>query len=160
LAPNPGIFQKAGKNSKIIFIMYHSLLHPESYFSLLQLRVLELSNIASFTFSKDKYLQQYNPDTKSIEIKNKNPNEKILNTESKGTITIEGIYGTLKFERRLSHPIEKVWKAITDQKEIFRWLPDYSGTFDGYKGGAIDIVNSLSGSHVTGDSGQRSSPRF
>jgi hypothetical protein len=95
---------------------------------------------------------------KSIEIENEKPNEKILNAESKGTITIEGDYGTLKFERRLSHPREIVWKAITDQKEIFRWLPDYKGTFDGYKGGAIDIVNNLTGSHVT--EGQRSSPRF
>jgi uncharacterized protein YndB with AHSA1/START domain len=88
---------------------------------------------------------------KSIEIENKKPNEKILNTESKGTITIEGDYGTLKFERRLSHPREKVWKAITDQKEIFRWLPNYKGTFDWYEGGAIDIVNTLTGSHVTGE---------
>jgi hypothetical protein len=62
---------------------------------------------------------------KSTEIENEKPNEKILNTESKGTITIEGDYGTLKFERRLSYPREKVWEAITDQKEIFRWLPDY-----------------------------------
>ena len=76
---------------------------------------------------------------------------KTLNTQSKGIITIEKEYGTLKFERRLSHPREVVWKAITDQKEIFRWLPDYKGTFDGYKGGAIDLVNTVTGSHVTGD---------
>ncbi len=55
-------------------------------------------------------------------------NEKILNTESKGIITIEEEYGTLKYERRFSHPREIVWKAITDPKEIFRWLPDYKGT--------------------------------
>ena len=99
---------------------------------------------------------------KSIEIENKNVqrhfshsgekrNEKILNTESKGIITIEEEYGTLKYERRLSHPRETVWKAITDQKEIFRWLPDYKGTLDGYNGGTIDLVNTVSGSHVTGD---------
>ena len=99
---------------------------------------------------------------KSIEIENENVqrhllhtsekrNEKILNTESKGIITIEEEYGTLKYERRLSHPREIVWKAITDPKEIFRWLPDYKGTFDGYNGGAIDLVNTVSGSHVTGD---------
>ena len=102
---------------------------------------------------------------KSIEIENENENvqqrllshtnekrnKKILNTESKGEVTVEGEYGTLKFERRLSHPVETVWKAITDQKEIFRWLPDYKGTFDGYNGGAIDLVNTVSGSHVTGN---------
>jgi uncharacterized protein YndB with AHSA1/START domain len=78
-------------------------------------------------------------------------NEKTRNTESKGTITINEDYGTLKFERPLSHPREKVWKAITDPKEIFRWLPDYKGTFNGYNGGTIDLVNTVSGSHVTGD---------
>lgn len=98
---------------------------------------------------------------KSIEIENENVprhlstqengNEKKLNTESKGTITIEDEYGTLKYERRLSHPRSIIWKAITDPKEIFRWLPDYKGTFDGYNGGAIDLVNTVSGSHVTGN---------
>jgi uncharacterized protein YndB with AHSA1/START domain len=82
---------------------------------------------------------------------NEKRNKKTLNTESKGEVTIEGEYGTLKFERRLFHPVETVWKAITDQKEIFRWLPDYKGTFDGYNGGAIDLVNTVSGSHVTGN---------
>jgi uncharacterized protein YndB with AHSA1/START domain len=77
--------------------------------------------------------------------------EKTLNTESKGKITVEEEYGTVKFERRHSHPREIVWKAITDQKEIFRWLPDYKGTFEGNKGGEIDLVNTVSGSHVTGD---------
>jgi uncharacterized protein YndB with AHSA1/START domain len=24
----------------------------------------------------------------------------------------------LKFERRLSHPVETIWKAITDQRDI------------------------------------------
>ncbi|MDN5847575.1 MAG: SRPBCC domain-containing protein [Candidatus Nitrosocosmicus sp.] len=73
------------------------------------------------------------------------------NNTSKGTIAVEGKYGTIKFERRLKHPKELVWKAITDQREIFRWLPDYKGTFDGYKGGTIDLLNVVSGSHVTGN---------
>jgi uncharacterized protein YndB with AHSA1/START domain len=101
------------------------------------------------------------PSMKSIEIENEKVErhlstsekreENTLNPESKGIITIEEEYGTLKYERRLSHPREIVWKAITDPKEIFRWLPDYKGTFDGYNGGAIDLVNTVSGSHVTGD---------
>ncbi|MGH9974416.1 MAG: SRPBCC domain-containing protein [Nitrososphaeraceae archaeon] len=92
---------------------------------------------------------------KSIEIENENVqrhlstnengNEKTLNSESKVEVTIEGEYGTLKFERRLSHPREIVWKAITDPKEIFRWLPDYKGTIDGHNGGTIDLVNTVSG---------------
>jgi uncharacterized protein YndB with AHSA1/START domain len=83
-------------------------------------------------------------------IQDEKRNEKTLNTESKGIITIEEEYGTLKYERQLSHPREIVWKAITDPKEIFRWLPDYKGTFDGYNGGAIDLVNTISGFHTTG----------
>ena len=78
-------------------------------------------------------------------------NEKSLNTESKGTIIIQEKYGTIKFKRRLPHPKMMVWKAITDPKEILRWLPDYKGTFEGYNGGSIDLVNTVSGSHVTGD---------
>jgi uncharacterized protein YndB with AHSA1/START domain len=78
-------------------------------------------------------------------------NNKRLDVEPKGTIAVEGKYGTIKFKRQLNHPKEVVWKVITDSKEIFRWLPGYKGTFDGYKGGAIDIFNTVSGSHVTGD---------
>ena len=98
---------------------------------------------------------------KSIEIENENVerhlattekrNKKSLNAESKGTITVEEEYATLKYEQRLTHPREIVWKAITDPKEIFKWLPDYKGVFEGYTGGAIDLVNTVSGSHVTGD---------
>jgi uncharacterized protein YndB with AHSA1/START domain len=80
----------------------------------------------------------------------KKPSGELSNTTSKGTIVIEGIYGTIKFERRLMHAKEIVWKAITDQKEIFRWLPDYKGTFEGYEGGTINLINTVSGSHVTG----------
>ena len=74
-----------------------------------------------------------------------------LNTESKGTITLEENYGTLKYERRLSHPREIVWKAITDPKEISGWMSNYKGVIGGYTGGAIDFVNTVSGSHITGD---------
>ena len=51
---------------------------------------------------------------KSIEIENENVerhlsttkkrNEKRLNAESSGTITVEEEYATLKYERRLTHP--------------------------------------------------------
>ena len=98
---------------------------------------------------------------KKLEIENENltqnfsanekRNEKTFNAKSKGTITIEENYGTLNYERRLSYSREVVWKAITDPKEIFRWLPDYQGTFEGYKGGVIDLFNTVSGSHVTGN---------
>lgn len=30
---------------------------------------------------------------------------------------------TLAFERRLSHPVERVWRAITDPAELEHWFP-------------------------------------
>ena len=30
---------------------------------------------------------------------------------------------TLRFERRFKHPVEKVWKAITDPAELAYWFP-------------------------------------
>ena len=29
----------------------------------------------------------------------------------------------LRFERRLAHPVETVWSAITDPDELWRWFP-------------------------------------
>jgi uncharacterized protein YndB with AHSA1/START domain len=46
--------------------------------------------------------------------------------------TLETMNGrpTLRFERRLAHPAEKVWKAITDPAELTHWFPqDLAGTF-------------------------------
>ena len=76
--------------------------------------------------------------------------EEILKSTSKGTVIIDGNYGTIRFERQINHPKEIIWNAITDQKEIFRWLPDYKGTFEKNKDGTIDLLNVVSGSHVTG----------
>jgi uncharacterized protein YndB with AHSA1/START domain len=37
---------------------------------------------------------------------------------------------TLRFERRLAHPQEKVWKALTDPGELTHWFPqDVEGSF-------------------------------
>jgi uncharacterized protein YndB with AHSA1/START domain len=41
-----------------------------------------------------------------------------------GTLTkvAEGRY-TLRFERMLAHPVEKVWRAVTDRAELAHWFP-------------------------------------
>lgn len=91
----------------------------------------------------NKYLKQQ---LSSNEIRR----EEILKSTSKGTVIIDGNYGTIRFERQINHPKEIIWNAITDQKEIFRWLPDYKGTFEKNKDGTIDLLNVVSGSHVTG----------
>jgi hypothetical protein len=40
----------------------------------------------------------------------------------RGEVIIEGDYSTLKYERRLAHPRDVVWKAITDPKELAMWF--------------------------------------
>jgi uncharacterized protein YndB with AHSA1/START domain len=72
-----------------------------------------------------------------------------LNLETKGTVIIEGEYATLRYERRLSHPREVVWKAITDPKELDGWM-NTKAVIDERNGGTIDFVNTVSGFHTTG----------
>ena len=46
--------------------------------------------------------------------------------------TLDTVNGqpTLRFERRLRHAPEKVWKALTDPAELTAWFPqDLEGTF-------------------------------
>jgi uncharacterized protein YndB with AHSA1/START domain len=89
---------------------------------------------------------------KSIEIdettKEKQSNRP-FKRESKGTVTIEEEYATLRYERQLSHPREVVWKAITDPKELVGWM-NTKAVIDGRNGGTIDFVNTVSGFHTTG----------
>ncbi|HVX01947.1 MAG TPA: SRPBCC family protein [Nitrososphaera sp.] len=66
-----------------------------------------------------------------------------------GTVTIEGEHATLRFERRLAHSREAVWKAITDPKELAVWF-NTKAIIDARNGGMIDFVNAPSGFHTTG----------
>ena len=46
--------------------------------------------------------------------------------------TLDTVHGqpTLRFERRLAHPPEKVWRALTDPAELSHWFPqDVEGSF-------------------------------
>ncbi|UQA60612.1 SRPBCC domain-containing protein [Polyangium aurulentum] len=40
-----------------------------------------------------------------------------------GTLTQKDDHVELRFERRLAHPPEKVWRALTDSKELIHWFP-------------------------------------
>lgn len=62
---------------------------------------------------------------------------------------IEGRYATLKYERRLAHPREVVWKAITDPRELALWFNNKS-VINGRNGGTIDFVTGPAGFHTTG----------
>jgi uncharacterized protein YndB with AHSA1/START domain len=66
-----------------------------------------------------------------------------------GTVTIEGEYATLRFERLLAHPREVVWKAITDPRELATWF-NTKAVIDGRNGGTIDFVSAPAGFHTTG----------
>lgn len=41
----------------------------------------------------------------------------------KGTLQQVGLRHTLRFERPLDHPPEKVWRAITENNELAHWFP-------------------------------------
>ena len=40
-----------------------------------------------------------------------------------GTLETTGGRSALRFERRLSHPIERVWRAVSEPAELERWFP-------------------------------------
>jgi uncharacterized protein YndB with AHSA1/START domain len=61
-------------------------------------------------------------------------------SEPNGRIRIEGDRAVLTFERRLPHPIESVWSAITDPLHRRKWLGDT--TIDPREGGVIEMMPS------------------
>ncbi len=66
-----------------------------------------------------------------------------------GTVTYEGEYATLAFERRLRHPIDEVWEAITNPEHLAQWYMT-KARLEGRAGGSIDYVSGISQFHVTG----------
>jgi uncharacterized protein YndB with AHSA1/START domain len=42
--------------------------------------------------------------------------------QADGTLERVGGRDLIRFERRLSHPVERVWRAITEPEEIVQWL--------------------------------------
>lgn len=59
----------------------------------------------------------------------------------KPTLTITGPRPVLRMERRLAHPVEKVWRALTDPEQSKHWFP---GPFNGdlVVGGALTFAPS------------------
>jgi uncharacterized protein YndB with AHSA1/START domain len=39
-----------------------------------------------------------------------------------GTLERRGAHQVIRFERRIGHPVERVWQALTDPDEIAAWL--------------------------------------
>jgi uncharacterized protein YndB with AHSA1/START domain len=70
---------------------------------------------------------------------NPKPSDANSNNQN-GTVTIEGGYATLQYKRRLSHPPEVVWKAITDPKELAVRF-NTKATIDARPGGIIEFIS-------------------
>jgi uncharacterized protein YndB with AHSA1/START domain len=66
-----------------------------------------------------------------------------------GTVTFEGEYATITFLRRIAHPPEDVWSAITDPDQLQSWYMTRA-TIAGGKDGSIDFVSGPAQYHVTG----------
>ncbi len=70
-------------------------------------------------------------------------------TPPPGTLTFDGGYATITFSRRIGHPPEEVWSAITDPEELRGWYMTRA-TISGGRDGSIDFVSGPSQLHVTG----------
>ena len=66
-----------------------------------------------------------------------------------GDLTFDGDYATITFTRRIGHPPEDVWSAITDPEELKGWYMTRA-TITGGREGSIDFVSGPSQLHVTG----------
>ncbi len=66
-----------------------------------------------------------------------------------GQVSFEGAHATLTFQRRLPHPPEAVWAAITDPKQLAAWYMQQV-SIDGRLGGSIDFVSGAGKLHATG----------
>jgi uncharacterized protein YndB with AHSA1/START domain len=66
-----------------------------------------------------------------------------------GELDERGDYATLVFRRFLSHPPEKVWKAITDPAALRQWFLT-EAKVDGRPGGTVDLVTTSAQVRGTG----------
>ncbi len=66
-----------------------------------------------------------------------------------GTLAFDGDCATMTFTRRIGHPPEDVWSAITDPEELKGWYMTRVKITAG-RDGSIDFVSGPSQFHVTG----------
>src|SRR5438552_6438317 len=66
-----------------------------------------------------------------------------------GKVSFAGAHATLTFQRRLPHPPEAVWEAITDPKQLSKWYM-MRASVDRRAGGSIDFSGGPGDFHVTG----------
>ncbi|MEW5847508.1 MAG: SRPBCC family protein [Myxococcota bacterium] len=56
-----------------------------------------------------------------------------------GKVEIQGEHASLIFQRRLKHPPEAVWAALTEAAQLEAWYA-HSAKLDGRAGGAVELV--------------------
>jgi uncharacterized protein YndB with AHSA1/START domain len=66
-----------------------------------------------------------------------------------GKLTFDGDYANLTFERRIGHPVEVVWKALTEPEHLAGWYLT-KARVETRQGGRIDFVTGPAQVHVTG----------
>jgi uncharacterized protein YndB with AHSA1/START domain len=69
--------------------------------------------------------------------------------EQIGKVTIEGNHATLRYQRRLFHPREMVWRAITNPKEVSKWFSTTT-KLEPRSGGALEYISVPIGFRRTG----------
>jgi uncharacterized protein YndB with AHSA1/START domain len=62
-----------------------------------------------------------------------------LHPSLNGEITFDGDYARLFYQRRLPHPPEKVWAAITDPAQLKQWFMATEIKIDGRPGGSVEM---------------------
>ena len=72
-----------------------------------------------------------------------------MNPPRLGRAALEGGRATITFERRLPHPPEAVWAAITEPEQLALWFMTRA-TIDGHVGGRVDFLSGPARLHVTG----------
>jgi uncharacterized protein YndB with AHSA1/START domain len=58
-------------------------------------------------------------------------------TRADGTLVVSGGIAVIAFERRLGHPVEVVWAALTDPDELAAWLGP--GSVEPREGGQVSV---------------------
>ena len=61
-------------------------------------------------------------------------------TSRLGRVTVDGDNAVLAFERRLQHPVEDVWRAITEPSELSKWHLQQV-KIDGTIGGRVEFFS-------------------
>jgi len=72
-------------------------------------------------------------------------------TERQGSVTVEGDFATLEFERRFPFAPEIIWSAITDPAQLTDWYMS-KAVIEGRVGGRVDFWNRAAQPpvHITG----------